>query len=229
MQFLFGKSNSIITRSIVLPAVVAFFSVAASTAHAGNDQPDPYAKPNEAWITINGTVDTVAADTFTLDYGEGVIIVEMDDGDRDADAYKLLKGDKVIVTGKIDADLFESTTIEASSVYVENIGTTFFASSADEEDAGIVVAEVTVPFVVSRVTVQGKVTEVNGDDFIIDTGDSQIRVDISSLSYNPLDDEGYQRIDVGDHVKVVGVPDIDLFEGREIEAQTVIELFGYAS
>ena len=229
MQKLFEKSNAISIRFITFLSVAALFVMAASTVAAGTDQPDPYAKTNEAWITLNGTVGTVAADTFTLDYGEGVIMVEMDDGDRDADAYKLLKGDKVTVTGKIDADLFESTTIEAASVYVENMGTTFFASSTDEEDAAVIVAEVTVPFSISRVTIQGQVAEVNGDDFIIDTGDSQIRVDVSSMPYDPLDDEGYPRIDVGDHVKVVGVPDIDLFEGREIEAQSLIKLFGYAS
>lgn len=227
MQTHFEKPNVPVIRQLMALAVALPLSLAATTAVA--EQNDPYTKPNEAWISINGTVDAVAADSFTLDYGEGVVVVEMDDGDRDADAYKLLKGDKVTVSGKIDADFFESTSIEAASVYVENIGTTFFASPVDEEDTGIIAAEVTVPFVVSRVTLQGKVVKVNGDDFIIDTGLHEIRVDVGSLSYDPLDDEGYQRIDVNDYVKVVGVPDTDLFEGREIEAQTLIELHGYES
>ena len=38
----------------------------------------------------------------------------MDDGDRDADAYKLLPGDEVNVIGKVDDDLFQTTTIDAS-------------------------------------------------------------------------------------------------------------------
>ena len=36
--------------------------------------------------TISGTVESVQADRFALDYGTGRIIVEMDDGDRDADS-----------------------------------------------------------------------------------------------------------------------------------------------
>lgn len=46
-------------------------------------------------------------------YGNGSITVEMDDGDRDADAYSLDEGDNVTVYGMIDDDLFESATIEA--------------------------------------------------------------------------------------------------------------------
>jgi len=86
----------------------------------------PYAKADGSWITVTGEVDAVAADSFTLDYGEGAVTVEMDDGDRDADGYKLIRGDEVTVTGRIDRDFFETTSIEASSVYVKNIGTTFF-------------------------------------------------------------------------------------------------------
>jgi uncharacterized protein YdeI (BOF family) len=225
MQNCFEKHLS---NAVFCALVVGFLATSGpSVLMAG--EVDPYSKPNEAWITISGTVDSVAANSFVLNYGEGAIVVEMDDGDRDADAYKLLKGDKVTVSGEIDADFFESTSIEAATVYVENIGTTFFASSADEEDAAVIAAEITVPFVLSRVTVQGKVKKVNGDDFIIDTGADEIRIDVGSLPYDPLDDEGYQRIDVGDYVKVMGVVDSNLFEGRYIEAQTLIELLGYSS
>jgi len=216
------------TSTIVFRALAIVFLLVSAPFANGADTTDPYAKPNEAWITISGTVDSVAADSFVLNYGEGAVIVEMDDGDRDADAYKLLKGDKVTVSGKIDADFFESTSIEASTVYVENIGTTFFASSVDEEDAAVITAEITVPIVLAQVTVRGKVTKVNDDDFIIHTGADEIRIDVGSLSYDPLDDEGYQRIDVGDYVKVQGVLDSNLFEGRYIEARTLIELFGYS-
>ena len=71
----------------------------------------PYTQPDDSWISLSVTV-------------------EMDDGDRDADAYKLLPGDKVNVVGKIDDNLFELISIEASSVYVEKLGTTFYASPA---------------------------------------------------------------------------------------------------
>ncbi len=38
---------------------------------------------------------------------------------------------------------------------------------------------------------------------------------METMSYNPLDAEGYQKIDVGDRVKVIGEMDVNLFEGCE--------------
>ena len=122
---------------------------------------NPYLEPDNTWISISGTVEDVpTGDTFVLDYGEWTITVEMDDWDNDADAFKLVEGDKVTVYGWIDDDTFETRTIEASSVYVENLGTYFYASGADEED--YVFTGVTVPVVVNTIGLQGTVSEVNG-------------------------------------------------------------------
>jgi hypothetical protein len=44
--------------------------------------------------------------------------VESDDGDRDADAYKLIEGDKVTVNGVIDDDLFEGRELVADSLVI---------------------------------------------------------------------------------------------------------------
>ena len=180
---------------------------------------NPYLQPNNTWITISGEVETVEADAFDLDYGEGVITVEMDDGDRDADGYKLLPGDKVTVSGMIDDDFYEQTTIEASSVYVENLGTTFYASAVDEESIDVV-----TPVVPSRVTVSGTVSAVTNDDFIINTGLRSLRVDIEDLPYNPLDEEGYLKIETGDFVRVTGNMETEFFEGRQLMADSVIKL-----
>lgn len=94
---------------------------------------DPYAKPDDTWIHISGKVESVRANALTLDYGDGTITVEMDDGDRDADGYKLTKGDKVTVTDRIEDDSFETTKIKADSVYVESLATYFHASAVDED------------------------------------------------------------------------------------------------
>ena len=50
---------------------------------------DPYAEPDSTWLSLSGTVESVDRDRFLLDYGSGHIIVEMDDGDRDADIGKV--------------------------------------------------------------------------------------------------------------------------------------------
>ena len=201
-------------------AVIVAILVAMSMA-TGAWAVDPYTKPNATWISISGTVESVTADSFILDYGDGEIIVEMDDGDRDADGYKLLAGDKVTVNGMIDDDFFETTTIEASSVYVEKLGTYFYASAVDEEDRFITV---TTPLVVSAITVQGIVTEVDEHEFTIDTALRSVRVDVQQMAYNPLDDVGYQKIEVGDVVRVTGSIRNQLFDTRELVADSVVTL-----
>ena len=184
---------------------------------------DPYDQPDESWISIDGSVEEVMADAFTLNYGEGIITVEMDDGDRDADAYQLMSGDKVTVTGLVDDDFFQTTTIEAGSVYVEELGTYFYASSADEEDSFVTLA---MPVSDSRFVLQGTVTAVSDDEFMLDTGARQITVELDELGYDPLDDEGYQTIEVGDRVTVTGEMDYDFLEGRELVASSITTLIG---
>lgn len=182
---------------------------------------NPYAHANQTWITLSGEVKNVTADSFVLDFGSGSITVEMDDGDRDADAYKLDPGDKVTVNGMIDDDFFEKTTIEASSVYVEKLGTYFFASAADEEDPYI---EFVTPVIVSSITVQGIVTAVGEHEFKLDNATRTVTVEVDKMPYNPLDNEGYQKIEVGDIVRARGTLDKKFLDGNELVAESVTKL-----
>jgi len=199
-------------------------SQAEAPAEAGSANPNPYARPDDTWISISGTVTSVAPDSFVLDFGEGTIIVEMDDGDRDADGYKLLEGDKVTVNGMVDDDFYETTTIEAGSVYVERLGTTFFASTIDEEDFVSWTTITLTPVVIPYTVIQGTVTSVSDDEFVVNTGLRSMRVEVEGMPYNPLDDEGYQKVRVGDVVRVTGEIDDDFFEGREMEANSVVKI-----
>ncbi len=203
------------TTKLILTGLLTVFLAASALAQ------NPYAKPDDTWISIDGEVRSVRPDEFVLDYGEGNIIVEMDDGDRDADAYKLVEGDMVTVNGLIDDDFFETTTIEASSVYVEKLDTYFYASAMDEEDAFVTIVE---PVVVSTTVLQGTVTEVNDDEFRLDTGTREIIVEVEEMNYDPLDDLGYQQIDVGDRVSVTGEMDYDFLEGQEFVATSIVTL-----
>jgi len=198
--------------------VLAVAVLLSTTASAEN----PYLKPNESWISISGTVQNVTADRFTLDYGKGLITVEMDDGDRDGDAYKLISGDKVTVSGMIDADLFERKTIEASSVYVEKLGTTFYASALDEED---IYSAIPAPAVaVSETIVRGTVSDVDDEEFTLSTGNRELTVEVDAMAYNPLDDIGFQKVRKGDKVSVSGRMDYDFLAGRELVADSVVTL-----
>ena len=197
----------------------ASFTLFALPAVAVN----PYAMEDNSWISINGEVTSVTADAFELDYGDGQITVEMDDGDRDADGYKLMMGDEVRVSGMIDDDFYDLTTIEASSVYVKNIDTYFYASAMDEEDIGYSIISPSV----TDTVVQGTITsvDVNGEQFTLDSGLQELTVEVDELTYNPLDDDGFQQLDVGDRVSVQGSIDHDFFEGRVFEANYVTTLY----
>lgn len=200
-------------------AVSASIALAAPVAAQ-----DPYSRPDDSWISLSGTVGNPTADSFTLDYGDGVITVEMDDWDSYGDAYGLMDGDRVTVYGDIDENLFTMTTIEASSVYVEGLNTYFYASSADEEEAYTWI--MSTPIVIGEVTLRGTVTDLDAEaqEFILDTGGQVLTIDTAFLSYNPLDDVGYQQIDVGDRVSVSGRMDRAFYDDRVMEAEVAITL-----
>ena len=207
------------TSKKLLSLIIAGLLAAPAAAQATDV--NPYLQADDSWISISGTVDTVMPDRFVLDYGEGVVTVEMDDWDNDADAYKVIKGDEVTVYGAIDDDLFETTTIEASSVYVDGLNTYFYASAADEEDSFVTIA---TPVVHASTVAQGTVTDVSDDRFTVDAGIKDFVVDVSTMSYDPLDDEGFQKIDVGDRVSVSGELTESFFDQRTLMAESVIEL-----
>jgi len=148
-------------------------------------------------------------------------VVEMDDWDQDADAFVLDEGEKVRVIGRIDDDFFEARTLEAASVFVERHQTYHFVSSADEEDS---LFSLFGPVQAGSVTVQGRVTAIEGDELVIDTGARSLRVETEEMPTNPLDDEGVQQIEIGSLISVTGTLDHDFLEGRELVAIAIITL-----
>jgi uncharacterized protein YdeI (BOF family) len=203
----------------VKPPLLALLAVLLFAAAAAAEQPRERA--DQTVISISGTVVDVARNVFTLDHGEGEITVEFDDGDRDADAYQLVEGDKVTVSGVVDADLFEKATIEASRVYVQKLSTAFHASAIDEEDTYVAQDG---PVEVSAGVLEGAVTAVHEDAFELYTGTRAVTVTVEAMPYDPLDHEGYQRIAVGDRVSVRGHVDHDLLDRRVFQARAVVTL-----
>jgi uncharacterized protein YdeI (BOF family) len=209
-------------KRTLIGAGVAAVMLTAAPAMGEN----PYQQPDETWISLSGTVVAPSADAFTLDYGEGVITVEMDDWDSYGDAYGLMDGDNVTVYGRVDDDLYELSTIEAAAVYVQNLNTYFYASSADEEGLDYTPVyhwNLYAKPIASQVTVSGTVTSVSEPErrFTLDTGKRKLTVETEAMAYNPLDDLGYQQLDTGDVVSVTGDIDYEFFDGRVLEADSV--------
>ncbi|MCB4797013.1 hypothetical protein LGR51_21190 [Pseudomonas sp. NP21570] len=126
--------------------------------------------------------------------------------------------------GEVDDDTYETTSIEASSIYVENLGTYFYANPSDEEEFVDIDVTPTPVIVIGDLSVTGTVTSVDGNEFTIDSGGQEMTVDTTLMLYDPTDDEGYQQIDEGDLVSVVGNIETDTFESRELMAETIVVL-----
>lgn len=176
-------------------------------------------------ISVSGLVTAAAPDYFRIDTGKKTITVEMDDWDWYAEGTQLHKGDSVIVYGKIDNDLLQRRTIEADSVYVKNLNTYFYASDADEEDAGFPRFTLNALQNVNdgtHIEVYGRVASKSGRRFTLNTGKYLLTVDTSKMGYNPLDDRGYQQIKVSDRVYVYGTVDETLYDRKLITANTVV-------
>lgn len=179
-------------------------------------------------ITVSGIVTTVEADAFRLKTKNKNIIVEMDDWDADADGFKLKKGDRVVVRGAADKDLFQKNTLEAGSVYVENLNSYFYASAADEEGAPVLLS--TSIYNTQKlpegayVDLIGNVKAVIGRDLTLDTGVRELTVSTDDLIFNPLDNQGQVQVDVGDQIRVGGLVDEGYFNRRAIKASYIQEL-----
>lgn len=209
------------------PSAIAFAITAIALVSGPTAAQEPYAPPDDSWISISGTVAMPTEDSFILDYGDGVITVEMDDWDNYGDAYGLMEGKDVTVHGRIDDDLYEIRTIEAGSVYVDDLNTYFYANAADEE-GGIDLTEPWAmgPSVAAQTTMRGTVTAVSPEEgeFTLSLGDIEMQVETEGLTYNPLDDTGYQQVDIGDRVSVTGLIDNGFLVDRVLDADLVITL-----
>lgn len=170
------------------------------------------AAQNGTRVSLSGKIASTTTNAFQLDIGEDVISVEMDDWDWFKEGKALKPGDDVIVMGRVDKDLWERKKIEASSVFVRNLGTTFYASGADEED--LAAALVLVDPVSSAM---GSVTAVEGSEFTVGTAIGPVRVDLSRLKVRPA-------LKVGDRIHAWGQLDIDRREMVELMADGVVVL-----
>lgn len=209
-------------HGIDLTLIAAALALSAGSALADK----PRNASNNSWITVSGEITDTADDAFTLKYGAQSIPVEIGDMGWYSDGRQMLEGQNVTVTGMIDDDLFERRSIEARSVYVDSLNTYYYASAADEEDSfypygdSYYYGDVDV----DSIALTGTVENIIGRQFKLDTGSRAVTIDTSTMSYNPLDGEGYHRVGEGDRVRVTGSADTSIFDLHEVDASTLVTL-----
>jgi uncharacterized protein YdeI (BOF family) len=212
-------------KRLLLSAMCIIALIAGTTVATAKD---PYSDKYSNLSQISLTGDVVASDASNiyLDYGDGIITVEVDDYDIFDEANQIQAGEKVTIEGLIDDSAFENRTIEASSVYVHDRNTYYFANPADEEGDTVTYTLYSYSYPVTipdgtYASFTGTVENVNGREFVLNTGGVKINIDTDLMHYNPMDDVGFQQIDVGDRVIVSGKVDRDLFEKDELQAVVI--------
>lgn len=198
------------------------FSPPPGMAPANNQAAKLAAARDGNWINISGRVVSTAPDRFVMNYGRGNVTVEMDDWDWYQEGRAIKPGDEVTVNGRADADLFAKKTIEARSVYVKGLNTFFYARANDEETP--VVTTVYVPPSSGSIDAKGIVSAIEGREFTLGWAGGSVRVDTSGMADNPLDEQGFQRVKVGDQLYIWGDLDLEKGEDAELMASTIVTL-----
>jgi hypothetical protein len=177
---------------------------------------------DDTWISVSGTAESVDSREFQLDYGDGQITVDMSGWDKNTNGYLINDGIEVTVTGIVDDDFLEKTTINAVRLYNEEINTYFYTYPTDAEDEEYI-DDLSTPKVVSDMTIQGTVTEIIGSQFKI-KGPVDLTVDTTTMPYDPLANERYQAIETGDRVSVTGTFVRNFFDSKRIIAESIITI-----
>lgn len=205
-----------------------YITALVATMLAGAAAADPVGTRSDGNpVTLTGEVVHATDRSFTLDYGQGVILVEMNEwGPLDQwgplrDGKAIHAGETVRVTGLMDKAFFEKQTIEAGTVYVYDRNTVYASGKDRTRTVSYAYAYDLPPPLGTWVDLQGTVASVDEREFVIRTSGGPITVNTIDMAYNPLDEIGVQRIEKGDLVSVFGEVEPDLFGNLEIHAENV--------
>lgn len=201
-------------------------SVLSTPAAAQNMQDNLPSYEDGAYVMLSGTARDIDDDEFDLHYDGGMIAVEMDDWEFDADLENYIReGEKVVVSGTLEDNWFTDREIAANNIFVDRNLTYYYVydiypaySGQSEESQNQSASETDYedgPYVTSRGTVQN----INESQFTLQSNGQNLTVSVDGLSYNPFNDNG---ISVGDRVFVSGEMDQGFFDNRELEADFVV-------
>jgi uncharacterized protein YdeI (BOF family) len=187
------------------------------------DQPLSDYRPG-ASVILSGTVDSIGDEEFVLDYGEDKISVDLAAWEwSDQIDQRLSEGKQVTVSGTVDQGLFDRREIKADNIYVTNDFTYYYI--VDENPAyGAQQSERETEQDGTFLSTRGEVTEVSDSAITVESQGNSIKVDLSELAYDPLDEEGVQQIQKGDRVYVFGDIGEDFFENQTMSAESLITL-----
>lgn len=186
---------------------------------------------NDAYITISGTVASIKdSDEFVLKHANGSIDVDTNDAFPDLfkkDAATVLKeGDRVVVTGKVDNNLFAANEIEAYRLEVVNdegknrVFTNAKLAPMNERDLAAFTPVVQGQDLTDdqNVRLSGRISKIDGSDELeLRFGEGSIKVDLDKVKK-----EEVSSLKVGDDVVVFGQVDKNWMKSKEIDAVKIV-------
>ena len=179
---------------------------------------------NGEYLTLNGKITDVGPNSFSMSIDNEKILVEMDDFDYFKEGYQLKKGDKVMVFGMVDKDYLERRSLEASTVYVKNLKTHFFANSIDEEDYYTYTTYYISPQNSMNVLLRGRVLSISDDTITLSTGVDDIKVSTERMYFNPANNKNYIDLQENDYVEISGMITTKYNNNKLVQARTIKEL-----
>jgi uncharacterized protein YdeI (BOF family) len=193
---------------------------------------------SNAHITVTGRVGDIRPQEFDLLYGDEKIKVSLDRFAWTGQENKyLVPGETATVSGYVNDDLFTGRKIEAYNIQLNNsyVYYTTDANAAPPAYYGPAVTAATTATAApasindgAYVTMRGIVSNINGREFTLSNGTGKMRIDTSTLDYDPFDDIGLQKVQNGDEVYVYGRIDNDFFQQREIVASNLVQVRNYS-
>jgi hypothetical protein len=201
---------------IVLAFLLGFAAIAAAQ--------NPYTAKHPSWISLAGRIDSVGEDAFRLDSDAGALQVELEGWGWLESALPLRHGERVIVHGRIDEELFEERRLRADAIYLPEQDAHYYAGDTSDLSGHLAFPFLRTGEEANWVTVTGTVERVGRSRFSLDAGGAELVVETNRLRA-PIAD----RLAPGDRVSVHAEPARGLFEKRRLRAASVAKLGGQAS
>ncbi len=182
--------------------------------------------PEHRQVVMTGMIRTIdyTENTFTLNYGGNVVTVQTDSPFKrlyePTATDRLVVGERVSVSGRVDENWMDQKIVDAYAITRAN-GEVLYSS----------VRDVVMPERLSTkeegdyIVLSGEVASINGTEgFLLKYGDEGgILVATEGMAVNPLRENAFNPVEIGDSVTVRGVIDNDLFEMKQINAYAVLQ------
>jgi len=205
-------------------AVILIAPVLAVGAEKANSEKSISELKDDSVLVVTGNIKSIRDDEFDLQYGasDKTITVELDRFNWNGDETQFLsEGESVTVSGVLDDDLFEGREIKAYNIRMNDSYVYYYTTEANP----VYTYESTqnLPSDGILVAARGKITKINGPEVTIKSKTGEIIVDTADLNYDPFDDEGRQKLEIGDELYVQGQVDVEPWDPKEIVADSIVE------